>query len=161
MAMALVSTVTLGTAASSIQFTGIPATGKDLLVLVSTRLSDGSLNVNLALNGSTSNFSSRGLVGSGSSASSDSDTNPIIGFTSVNTDTSNTFGNLSLYIANYAVSQNKSMSVDSVTENNATAAWQMLRAVRWANTAAITSVSVQTASGNFVANSTASLYIIS
>jgi hypothetical protein len=47
-----------------------------------------------------------------------------------------------MYIPNYAGSSNKSVSIDAVTENNATAAEANLVAGLWSSTAAITSITL-------------------
>jgi hypothetical protein len=73
--------------------------------------------------------------------------------------TSSTFSNGEFYIPNYAGSTNKSISMDLVMENNATAGYQSLTAGLWSNTSAITSIKLQSANGfNFVIYSTAYLY---
>jgi hypothetical protein len=72
--------------------------------------------------------------------------------------TSNTFASSSLYIPNYAGSNQKSSSLDDVAENNATASIQEIVAQLWADTAAITSITLTANSGNFVVGSTVSLY---
>ena len=72
--------------------------------------------------------------------------------------TASTFGNAELYIPNYTSSNNKSFSADSVTENNATAAYSQLIAGLWSNVTAITSLSLAPSSGTFVQHSTATLY---
>jgi hypothetical protein len=167
MSMSLVSTVTVGSGgAASIEFTGIGGTGKDLLVLVSGRASAAAdlRDLELQFNNDTgSNYSVVGLGGSGSSISN-------IIFTDVSFQagrlpaanaTASTFGNNAIYIANYASSSAKSLSVDAVTENNATLAVQFIEAGRWSGTAAITSIKLFPESGNFAQHSTASLYIIS
>jgi hypothetical protein len=71
--------------------------------------------------------------------------------------TASTFSNDAIYIPNYSGSTNKSVSIDTVTENNATAAHQTITASVWANTAAITSIKIVTGA-NFAQYSTASLY---
>jgi hypothetical protein len=65
---------------------------------------------------------------------------------------------MEIYFPNYASATNKSFSIDSVTENNATLANQFLTAGLWSNTAAITSITLLAASGNLAYYSTASLY---
>jgi hypothetical protein len=73
--------------------------------------------------------------------------------------TANTFGNTSIYIPNYRSSAAKSFSVDAVTENNATLAYQNIQAGLWNNSAAITSISISFLSGgNWAQGSSASLY---
>jgi hypothetical protein len=164
MAMTLVSTVTVGSGgAASIEFTGIAGTGKDLLVLYSLRVSSSgsSSSDQLLLNGSSANFTNRSLYGTGSATGSGSASDSFVLDTNGSTSTASTFGNGLLYIANYASSANKSFSIDSVTENNATAAIQSIYAGQWANSAAITSLTLSRPSGTWVQHSTASLYIIS
>jgi hypothetical protein len=74
--------------------------------------------------------------------------------------TSNTFSSTQVYIPNYAGSTNKSVSIDHVTENNATNAYfSGIVAGLWSNTAAITSVKIlDQDGGSLVAGSTASIY---
>mgnify|MGYP007100073377 CR=1 FL=1 len=164
--MTKVSEVTVGSGgAASIEFTNIPQTGKDLLILVSAREVDthsSDFGVYFGIN-SNIGGNTRALLGTGSAASSANNSsflwsysgNPGSGVTL------NTFGNISAYIANYANSGTKSMSIDAVGENNATAAEQAIVAAQPTNTAAITSLAVWTNNLNFVQHSTASLYIVS
>jgi hypothetical protein len=74
--------------------------------------------------------------------------------------TSNSFSNSSVYIPNYTSSNYKSVSIDSVYENNATTAYCNLQAGLWSSTSSINQVTlVCTGSGQtFAANSTATLY---
>jgi hypothetical protein len=163
MAMTLVSTVTVGSGgAASIQFTNIPQTGKDLLLVTSLRNSDTGTTDGILLNfnSSTSNFSARVLYGTGSSALSTTASFDIIGGITGNGATASTFSNGQLYISNYASGANKSYSVDTVAENNATATRHAILAGQWANSAAITSIAIS-GGYNFMQHSTASLYIIS
>lgn len=167
--MTLVSTVTVGSGgAASIEFTGIAGTGKDLLLLVSSRADN--FNGKLTFNGNTSSYSYRNLYGSGSAATSGNDSGASAltilalhepkDFNGVN----NTVGivsNGSIYISNYAGSANKSVSVDTVIEFNGTESYQTLLAGLWANSAAITSVKIESNSGNILQHSSVSLYIIS
>jgi hypothetical protein len=74
------------------------------------------------------------------------------------TSTASTFSNSSFYIPNYADSNNKTVSIDSVTENNGTIAFLGLSAFLWSNTAAITTVQLRLGYGNFVQHTTATLY---
>ena len=156
----LISSVTVGSGgASSIDFTSIPQTYTDLVLKVSSRMTNGSNNdlIYLTLNSSTSSFTTRWLYGSGSGTSSATDAR-LLGWTSNYNDTANTFGNAEVYIPNYTGSNYKSVSWDGVGENNATAAEASLSAQLWSNTAAITSVSLVPGAGTFVQYSTAYLY---
>ena len=166
MAMTLVSTVTVGSGgAANIEWTGIAGTGKDLLVVLSGRSSaTGTTRLRLQMNGQTSGYASRVLEGSGSSAYSFSESSAVHiagGIIPTSSQTTNTFSNHAYYISNYTSTSTKSISVDAVTENNATAAEQTLTAASSSITSAITQVTLFAESGNLVQHSTASLYIIS
>lgn len=163
MTMTLIETVTLTSSASSIEFTSIPQDGVDLLLVVSSRSSNASVadDIGIRFNSSSTSYSGKELVGTGSSVFSyNESTNQIRGTTSGANATSTTFGNARFYISNYTSSANKSVSVDSVSENNATNANQNLDAAQWGDSAAITSILVFTGA-NLAQYSTASLYKIS
>jgi len=158
--MQLIAHQKLASAAASITFSSIPATFTDLVIQLSLRgsLSDVSSFATVAFNGSTANFTSRFLLGSGSAASSGSRSDLLLYFVGA-TATSNTFSNTQIYVPNYTVSANKSISVDGVNENNATASRQEIWAGLWSNTAAITSFTITAGeSTNFVSGSSATLY---
>jgi hypothetical protein len=167
--MELITSVTVGSggvASVTLPATGtIPATYTDLKVVVSSRSARGggqvSDGVAIQFNGSTSNLSMRYLDGNGSSAGSSTDT-AIWTRTSASGATASTFGNAEFYIPNYTSSSFKSVSVDGVSENNATSAFAMLSAGLWSNTAAITSIRLVSINAeNFVEGSTFYLYGIS
>jgi hypothetical protein len=155
--IASVSVGVLG--AASMDFTSIPSTYTDLCVKVSARGTNASTTVEMlvSFNGVSTNLSSKLLYGTGSAVGSVSPSN-IAGAISAALDTSSTFGNSEIYIPNYAGSTNKSVSFDSVSENNATTAYQYLTAGLWTNTAAITSVTLTPAASSFAQYSTATLY---
>jgi hypothetical protein len=169
MAMTLVSTVTIPSGgAMSLEWTNIPQTGKDLLVVYSLRL-DASVTfvgVRMQLNGDTaSNYSTRDLygydsiVGSGNFTSNYTSIGSSGGGTSI---TANTFNSGAAYIANYTSSSAKSISSDQALETNASTNYTTaIAAGSWSGTSAITSLKVFNNSYNYVQHSTASLYIIS
>jgi hypothetical protein len=153
----------LNASAASITFANIPQTGyTDLKIVMSTRLDSASgANFNyITFNGVTTGYSVRTLEGSGSSASSANASTRNAGLDEGTSFTSNTFSSTEIYIPNYNSANNKSYSVETVTENNATSAFMELVAGLWSNTAAITSIQIipDTGGRNFVANSTFSLY---
>jgi hypothetical protein len=164
-----IASVSVGLLGSpSITFTSIPSTYTDLTVFLSARtdrLATVADNTIMKINSSTSSYSARVLQGDGSAASSFTDTNqpPFFTFTSTAVNaTSNTFGSVFIYLPNYAGSTNKSYSVDSVSENNATSAFARLSAGLLSNTAAISSLTFTNDGGaNFIQYSTATLYGIS
>ena len=160
------STVTVGAGGSpSIDFSSIPSTYTDLLLKVSLRGTDANNYVNsrISFNGSTSGYTCKMLygLGTGTPSSLNNSVTNAVDFSSYGTGslaTSSTFGSVDIYIPNYAGSQNKSLSVDQVSENNATAAIAALTAGLWANSTAINQVTITCGTGNFVQYSTASLY---
>jgi hypothetical protein len=144
--------------AASMSFSSIPSTYTDLVCKLSVR-GDSLYNVLMSINGSTTNFLYRLIEGDGASAASYANTTGRLGNTLV--DTANTFSSIDLYIPNYAGSNNKSYSVDAVSEANVTTAYTDLTAGLWSNVTAISSLSFSMSTGNFTQYSTATLYGIS
>lgn len=165
----LIASSTVGSGgAASIDFTSIPSTYTDLCVYLSGRSTASFTRRILRLrfnNSSTaSDYTGRDLVGSGSAASSgvqnagDSTYIQIFDLPAANA-TANTFGNIMIYVPNYAnTSIYKSISVDSVAEDNATAAYMSLLAGRYNQNTAISQINLLPDSGNFAQYSTAYLY---
>jgi hypothetical protein len=164
MTMQLIETKTVGTAVASVEFTSIPQTYTDLLVFLSLRTnnepdSNGYGVAEVAFNGLTTNRSNRRLVGDGGGGALSFSSSDIRVYVSGNTNTANTFGNASIYIPNYTSAVAKSISLEQVTENNATRAYIFLMAGLYDSTAALTSITFTAlSSGQFVANSSISLY---
>jgi len=154
--MQAIETVTVGSGGqASITFSSIAADYTDLKLLVSGRCSTTDTTATIAYNtGGT--YTRRTLLGSGSAATSN--TSAVDFRISQSGDTASTFGNCEIYIPNYAGSTTKSYSVNSINENNATAAFQAITAGLWNQTAAITSIVLTPGSGNFAEHSTATLY---
>jgi hypothetical protein len=151
---------------SSIAFNNIPQTFTDLKLVISARTDRALVNdeaLTYINNSTASIYSSTKIEGNGSSASSTrtSAYSVFINWGDVPgaSATSNTFGNLEIYIPNYTSSNFKSVILDTVLENNATYGLTSLYAGLWASTAAITSLSFNPRVGpNFVQYSTFSLY---
>ncbi len=159
----LIASSTVGSGGTAnITFSSIPQTYTDLLIKYSLRngLASAFDNVQLTFNSSTSGYSDRLLYGNGSSALSANRSGSEMQYLyqDAANATANTFANGEIYIPNYTGSTNKSVSIDSVTENNATSAIAALDAGLWANTAAITSINLNGNNGNFVQYSTVYLY---
>ena len=156
----LLEKITVGAAgASSVTFSGIPQTGyTDLVVKCSFRSSADNITAELSLNGVKTNMTQRYLQGTGSAAQSNNST-AINVMENPSSATASTFASADIYIPNYTSSDYKSISIDTVTEKNATDAYMRLTAGLWSNTAAITSIGLNcSASGNFVQFSTFYLY---
>lgn len=166
MTMQLIETKTIAVAAASVAFTSIPQDATDLMLVCSTRASGAvisQLNVQFNASGGTA-YSDRTAEGDGTTASSSSRASqPVIRITANpgTNATANTFSNVQIYIPNYTSNVAKSVSLDGVTENNATLAYQSIVAGLWNNTAAITSITLTDQnSGNFVIGCMFSLYKI-
>jgi hypothetical protein len=159
----LIETITVGAGgASSMEFIGIPQDGIDLVVKLSGRntvLSHNAANY-ISFNADTDSTTQSGiiLIGYGDAIQNVSWSYSIRSVGSYAT--ANTFGSAEAYISNYSGATNKSFSVDSVGENNATKSDQAIHAGLWPYTAAITALKVGSVSNNFVQYSTASLYKI-
>jgi hypothetical protein len=167
----LIASITVGAGGTTaLDFTSIPSTYTDLVLKWSARQDLGTVAASdfIYINGSQSSYVGRWLEGTGAAASSYTYTG---NFTYANAEgdganaTANTFANAEIYIPNYAGSTNKSMSSDSVMENNATTAYAVLGANLWSNTAAINRVTISTSATNvtggaqkFLQYSTAYLY---
>lgn len=158
----LISRQTVGSAgAASITFSNIPQTFTDLRLVSSLRGDANTVDMTYTFNGLTSNQSQKLLRGNGTAAASGTDT-LIYGLQNASTYTASVFSNQEIYIPNYTSANYKSMSLDGVTENNATTSYTYLEAQLWSATAAITSIGlVAGGSGSFTQYSTFSLYGIS
>ena len=155
-----IATVTVGSGgAANIDFTSIPGTYTDLVVKLSLRQDSSALNYAvMRFNNATTNFTYISIEGTGSAAASFNGSTGTYGFPTPSSATASTFSNAEVYIPNYAGSSNKSFSVDTVTENNGTAAYADLIAGLRSNTDVIDRITFYTAGGSFVQYSTATLY---
>lgn len=156
----LIQTISVGASpASTISFASIPATYDDLVLELSLR-SDRAANlisaIKVEFNGVTTGYTNKWIEGNGASASSGSSMPNIL--VPAATATANVFGSISVYIPNYASANYKSFSIDEVMETNGATAYADLLALLWSNTAAISSIVVTDALGNFVQYSMATLY---
>jgi len=160
----LIASSTVGSGgASSIDFTSIPSTYTDLVLVTSARDVSGATDdfIYARFNSSASGYSGKLLRGNGSTAASGGigTTYAYVGQIEGTGRTSNTFTNSPCYIPNYAGSNQKSYSVDTVTEGNSTGAYAAIIAGLWTGTAAISSITLTSATGsNFAQYTTAYLY---
>ena len=156
-----IETIELGSSQSSITFSSIPQDYDDLVLKISGRGDRADVNSEFVINfnGTSANLSNVVLFGRGDSVASASNTS-FHALISGSNSTTDTFGSVSFYISNYKASQAKSVSIDSVSENNATSAFQVINAVLWNDTAAVTSITLNQGFGssNFLTGSSFSLY---
>jgi hypothetical protein len=168
----LIASSTVGSGgASSIDFTSIPSTYTDLAIKLSLRSTDTNPSTTLCyrFNGSTSGYTGRILDAYSNTAESWTFTTLTVGGGTYGrmdgggltaaSNTSNTFASFDIYIPNYAGSNNKSWSLENVSENNSsTNAMLEMVAGLWSNTAAINSITLVPYNGSLVQYSTAYLY---
>jgi len=159
----LIQTITVDSGgAASVTFSSIPQTGyTDLKIVVSARSNRAAItdNISYTFNGTAASaFSDRALNGTGSAATSFTDANLLTDYLTGNTATASTFSNTEVIIPNYTSGNYKSVSIDTVTENNATAANAALYAGLYSNVSAISSIKLQPYVGSFMQYSTFSLY---
>jgi hypothetical protein len=162
----LLETIALSQAAASVTFDNIPITGyTDLKIVASSRSSNANVIAGISFqvgNGTIdtgANYHYYELTGDGSTASvSNGNVSGLNSVTSGSTSTSNTFGNIEIYISNYTSSTQKAMSADATSENNGASAQQRIQAWRWTGTTAINIARLNATSGNFVEGSTFSIY---
>jgi hypothetical protein len=165
----LLEKLVVGAAGSSgVAFQNIPQTGyTDLLIKVSGRSSTtgnqrNAIDLSLTFNGNSTGYSSRILTGNPAvdnppiSVSNSGSSIVWAGEVSNGDSTSDVFGNFDIYIPNYTSSNYKNISVDSVAENNSSNSELRLATGIWANTAAITQVSLS--AGNLVQYTSFHLY---
>ena len=111
---------------ASIFFSSIPQTYTDLVLVYSGRQETSTgASVFINPNQLTTNQSSRYLEGDGATVANGTFAR-IFTADSPSNATANTFSNTVVYIPNYTGSTNKSFSIDSVSENNATTAYQRI-----------------------------------
>lgn len=163
----LISSYTVGSGGSStITFSSIPGTYTDLLIKISGRSDRGATfsDIRISFNGSPTgtSYSDKDLEGSGSSVSSQTTTSTdsihIYQAIPGSSTTSNVFGNCDIYIPNYTSSNYKSVSIDSIMENNSSTSYMTLVAGLKSNTSTITSIVLTDPFSTFTQYSTAYLY---
>ena len=154
MTMTFIQHIKLGSSQTTIEFTYIASSYTDLFLVYSLR-SNTTGNTEFYLKLNNTNPTQRQLRGNGSGAVSNTDAWQLAPATG---QTSNTFGNGQIYIPNYTGTAQKSASVDNVTENNATTAFQSIYASLYNVTSAVTSIQITDNYGQWIAGSTATLY---
>ena len=152
-----IASVTVGSGgASSIDFTSIPSTYTDLMIYASLRSTTSDTSGYLEFNALTTNLSDRVLYNSNGTIGSNS-TSTIRVFSN-RSNAASTWSNTAIYIPNYAGSNNKSVSIDQVTEENATGGIiSTLTAGLWSSASAITAIKLKSGI-NYAQYSTAVLY---
>lgn len=164
----LIAKNVLGSDTASVTFSSIPGTYTDLYVVISARTDRAFptdvVRVEFNASGGTTNQSGRDLYAGGTNDSLFSITQTQVRFGTATGDsgTADTFGTSETYIANYAGSANKSISMAGVAENNAStanSAFIFISAGLWSDTSAITEMKFVPGTGtNFLTGSSFYLY---
>jgi hypothetical protein len=160
-----IATTTVGSGgASSINFSSIPGSYTDLVLMVSARdnrPSSQDSEFYVKFNNNTDNYSYRLIYGGGTGpgGSSSGSTYPPSVINSAGS-TANSFSSSFIYIPNYAGSNYKNLSIDGVDEGNAaTGQYVYLVAGLWSNSSAINQITLTPFGGySFLQYSTATLY---
>ena len=143
------ATVTLAGTASSVTFSSIPATYRDL-VLVSAPLHASGAGLNLTINGSTADGSYVIMYGLGSGSGESGTGSVVLGATSDTAQSANI-----LQVMDYsATDKHKTFLLRSDRAGAGTLAY----AQRWAQTSAITSLALVPTTGVIAIGSTFALY---
>lgn len=147
-------TITLSSAASSITFSSIPATYRDLILVGDGQTTDGSeSNFNVRFNSdSGSNYSFVRMFG-GSSVSSSSGTVSELRFV---LGTSSQAGNNISQIMDYSATDKHKTILSRA--NAMSQSYVGARATRWANTDAIHTITIEARAGSMAVGTTLSLY---
>jgi hypothetical protein len=145
-----IATSTLGSAASSVTFSSIPATYTDIVVIMNGTAT-AAADVYLYYNTDTTNtnYSNTYISGNGSTAGSGQDPIPAVGLFYT------TDSNIISQVQNYS---NATTYKTSINRSNTAASLVMTRVTMWRNTAAINQIQVKHSSGNFNTGSTFTLY---
>lgn len=152
-AMVPLANITLGSSATSVTFGAIPATYRDLQVVINAEGASGTNDGYMFFNADTAgaNYSEIQMRGNGTAAAAAVYSAPYINGAST-WSSGNRFEVVAL-IMDYAETNKHKSSIIRVAASLESNAISM----RWANTAAITSLQLTTAAG-FIAGSTFALY---
>jgi hypothetical protein len=155
------ATVTLASAVSTVSFSSIPATYRDLILITNIRTTKSATSDAVfvrANSDSGSNYTRVGMFGNGSTTGSFTGTESgyYLAVTG-NTATSGVFDMNILQIMDYSAADKHKTALLRESENQITTV--LAEAQRWANTNAITTLTVVPQTGpNLAAGSTLSLY---
>lgn len=132
---------------NGVGFTSIPQTYTDLIIKASVRsiTSGGYDSLGMYLNGSQANISNTFLIGSGTGISSSRST--YRAFSTINSALNNAtvFTSISISILNYTSNNFKPILFETALDGAQSAAFPQLVSGLWSNTAAINSVTFDTA----------------
>jgi hypothetical protein len=144
-------TITLGATTSSVTFASIPQTYRDLIVVAQRRTVSGSNSEKVHLNGDTtgSNYSRVLMYGTGSSTGSTS---------GANDSTAGITTTISQTVYQFMDASATDKHTTFLVRDNNTSSLVTAGTHRWANTDAITSITLLVESNSYAAGATFSIY---
>jgi hypothetical protein len=145
--------VTLASAGSTVTFSSIPSTYRDLILVVvtsGTAITSSGVPRMRFNSDSGSNYREVLMQASGTTPQSGNFTSTEVNFAN------NAFLHSIIQIMDYAVTDKNKVVLTKFTENNV--GLVQMRAVRWGSTSAITTITCDTSAGNYPIGSTFSLY---
>jgi hypothetical protein len=146
--------ITLGSSASTVNFSSIPATFRDLVIVIDGTTSSTAVGIALRYNGDSGfNYAGVLMSGSGSAAASGGNASNFAADIAYADNTSKF--NAIAQIMDYSATDKHKMVLSRSNQANS---FLLAYAYRWANTSAITSVQVLTLTSSFAAGTTVSLY---
>jgi hypothetical protein len=153
----LIASNVLGTATSSVSFTSISGSYRDLIIVVNGLGNGGEINADLRFNSdSGNNYSFVRMRGSGTAASSSTGTSKTVITTELGFSNTEQRNHQIMQIMDYSAT-NKHKTV-LISENSNGVYGVISAAARWANTSAITSVEVRSTTNSFDTGTSFYLY---
>ena len=153
------ATVTLGSSASSVTFSNIPATYRDLIFVFAGTATASATSSRFRMNGITgSNYSFVRAGGNGSTTFSSAPTDTYFPLVWSNSELSTTQSNAIVQIMDYSATDKHKTVLIRETNNNPSGPAVTMHAGRLDTTSAITSLTALVSANNFATGSTFSLY---
>jgi hypothetical protein len=163
----IISSTVLATTAASITFSSIPATYTDLVIRYSARCDRAGVNSQnfyMQINNTSfiSDYSFTKITGVSTTAASSRNSNDGAFYpdeVNAAVSTANTFNNGEVYIPNYALTRNKSISTFSVLENDSAGSNYLVASANlYSLTTAVSSIIFSLPTGNFISGTSFYLY---
>ena len=150
------ATVTLGADAASVTFSSIPATYRDLILILNGQSTAGEISFRLNAD-SGSNYSQVFMRGSSTTQSGASTFNKAFPFINSVGNATRLVGQIQFMDYSATDKHKTNLSRTGYVQNSDSAFSTEATAIRWANTAAITTIAF-TSTGSFASGSTFNLY---
>ena len=155
-AMVALANLTLSSAQATITFGSIPATYRDLRLVISNKMVNNGASCDLRVNNdSGSNYANIYVYALGSGGGTSGVATTSYGYVDVLGSDTTSPSVFTVDIMDYAATdKHKSILSRGANPTNGV----QMSAIRWASTSAITSITLSTGSGNYAAGSTFALY---